>query len=90
MDKELLEMFNKLKNIMADNVKDSISEAFNEPAKISIEKDADGRAKTHIEGKPLPILIALAGLEKAVLEKLDAPTGVWELIKEAVGTKEVE
>ena len=97
MDKEILEMLKNINETLkkvnganCDYIKEKISEAFNEPAEVSIKKEADGKAITHVEGRALPILITLAGLEKAVVEKLDASTGVWELIKETVGTKEVE
>ena len=101
MDKELLEMLKNLNEVLGDFIredKDSftnklqerISDAFKEKASLSIEKFEDGRAETHIEGSNLGILIALAGLEKTVLEKLDAPKGLWELVKHTVGTKEAE
>lgn len=101
MDKELLEMLKNLNEVLEDFIredKDSftnklqerISDAFKEKASLSIEKFEDGRAETHIEGSNLGILIALAGLEKTVLEKLDAPKGLWELVKHTVKTKEAE
>ena len=96
MDKEIKEIMDNLKEIQellknskACKVKDAIHDAFNEPATISIKKDADGKAKTHIEGTNLAVLITLAGLEKCILEKLDAPNGLWEAIKSIVGTMKV-
>lgn len=99
MDKELLEMLKGLNGVLEDMLKDSennfgdkvqerISDAFKEKASVSIEKFEDGRAETHIEGSNIGVLIALAGLEKTVLEKLDAPKGLWELVKATVGTRE--
>lgn len=97
MDKEILEMLENIKKTLekvnsknSGFIKEKIEEAFNEPATISIKKDADGKAETHVEGGSIALLITLAGLEKTILEKLDAPTEVWELIKHLVGTKEVK
>lgn len=101
MDKELLEMLKSLNGVLEDmlgdgkdsfknKVQERISDAFKEKASLSIEKFEDGRAETHIEGSNIGVLIALAGLEKTVLEKLDAPKGLWELVKHTVGTKEAE
>lgn len=101
MDKELLEMLKSLNGVLEDMLgdgKDSfknkvqkrISDGLNEKASLSIEKFEEGRAETHIEGSNIGVLIALAGLEKTVLEKLDVPRGAWELIKHSVGTEEAE
>lgn len=98
MDKELLEILNEAlgdllnddKNKVINKMQKEINKAFKEKASISIEKFEDGRTETHIEGSTLGILIALAGLEKSVLEKLDVPREVWGLIKRTVGTKEVK
>ena len=53
-----------------------------------LEKFEDGEADISIEGSSVSLLIALAGLEKAVFEKLNPPKGFWELIKLTVGIKE--
>ena len=101
MDKELIEMLKGLNEVLEDmlgdgkdsfknKVQERISDGFNEKANLSIEKFEDGRAETHIEGSNIGVLIALAGLEKTVLEKLDVPRGAWELIKHSVGTEEAE
>lgn len=97
MDKEIKEMLKellkdleeKLDKIDGDfNLKYKINEAHKQPAKISIEKHEDGSADTHIEGSNLAILITLAGLENAVLGKLNPPKGLWGLIKNTTGTME--
>lgn len=90
MLKELLkDLGEKLDKIDGDfNLKDKINEAHKQPAKLSIEKHEDGTAETHIEGSNLAVLITLAGLEKTVLEKLNPPRGLWELIKNTTGTME--
>lgn len=69
-------------------IKEAIKKGHKEEAKISVHKYADGRAETKIEGSTMGILIALAGLEKSVLNKINAPAGMFELIKETVGTRE--
>lgn len=99
MDKELLEMLKDLNEVLGDLINDDkdsvksklqerIEKSFSEKASVSIVKFEDGRAETHIEGTNVAVLIALAGLEKTVLEKLNPPKGLWELIKHSVGTRE--
>lgn len=99
MDKESKEMLKELNEVLGDllndnitgvnsKIKDKIQEAFKEEATISIKKSKDGRAETHVEGSTLAILITLAGLEKTVLEKLNTPNAIWEMIKHTVGTEE--
>ena len=97
-DKDLEKMIKKLKELneilegVTDGMPNKIMEAINkghkEEAKISVHKYADGRAETSVEGSTMGILITLAGLEKCVLEKLNAPAGLFELVKETVGTRE--
>lgn len=87
MDKEIKEMLKELLKDLEEKL-DKINEAHKQPAKISIEKHEDGSADTHIEGSNLAILITLAGLENAVLGKLNPPKGLWELIKNTTGTME--
>ena len=90
MLKELLkDLGEKLDKIEGDfNLQDKINEAHKQPAKISIEKYEDGRADTRIEGSNLAILITLAGLENSILERLNPPKGLWDLIKASTGTRE--
>lgn len=100
MDKELLEMLKGLNEVLEDMLGDEeslknkleerINEALNEKASISIETCKGGKAKTHIEGTNIGVLIALAGLENIVLEQTHTPEGLFELIKNIVGTKEAE
>ncbi len=100
MNKELLEMLKNINGVLEDMLGDNkdsvksklqerINQAFKEKASISIEKFEDGRAEAHIEGTNIAVLIALAGLEKSVLEKLNPPIGLWKTIKDKVGTMEV-
>jgi len=98
-DKDLEKMIKKLKELneilegvtdgMPNKIKEAIEKGHKEEAKISVHKYADGRAETSVEGSTMGILIALAGLEKTVLDKINVPAGLFELIKDTVGTKEV-
>lgn len=92
MDKELKKMLEKLTTILEKEIKgkliEKIKEAINEPCKISREKESGGKATTKIEGSILSILITLASLEKTVLEKLDPPAGLFEMLKEITGVTE--
>ena len=81
---EILEGFNDMPN----KLKEAIDKGHKEEAKISVHKYADGRAETSVEGSTMGILVTLAGLEKCVLEKINAPAGLFELVKETVGTRE--
>ena len=89
--KDIEQLIKKLElgNVKSELVRE-LERACNEPATISIEKKANGEACTKIEGTRLAILITLAGLEKSILEKLNPPTEMWEMIKGMVGTKEVD
>lgn len=98
MDKELLETLNKVKDTLKDYVdknekkfvkelNNEFKKAHKEECKISIEKDKKGQACVRTEGSTLAILITLAGLEKSVLESTHVPAGVWEMVKNHVGTK---
>ena len=98
-EKELLDALkevNKMLEKLIDNdgasdlINEKISEAHKQEASILIEKDKDGKAKLTLKGTNLALLVTLAGLEKAVLEKTHVPTDIWELIKKSVGTMEAE
>ena len=98
-EKELLDALkevNKMLEKLIDNdgatdvLSERIKKAHNESALISIKKDKDGRAEVKLEGTNLSLLITLAGLEKAVLEKTHVPTEIWDAIKKSVGTMEAE
>ena len=97
-DKELEKMLEMLKelNKMLENVEDTpskiqefINRGHSEEAEISIHKYADGRAETGVKGSTPALLVALAGLEHTVLEKLDVPAGMFELVKRTLGTREI-
>ena len=90
MIKKLEELNEILENVndVPNKIKEAIEKGHKEEAKISVHKYADGRAETSVEGSTMGILITLAGLEKCVLEKINAPAGLFELVKETVGTRE--
>lgn len=97
MGKELIEMLkdinktlDKIIEVDDDKIKKAIDEAFKGEATISMKKYKDGRAETHMEGDKITLLIALAGLEKNMLEKLEVPSLVWEHFRSIVGTTEVK
>ena len=104
MDNELKDMIKELKRLceigedLLDDGKSSkvkfiaksIKKAYNEPAKISVKKDETVQATCHIEGKALPLLITLAGIEKAILNKTHVPKELYEIIKSSLGYVEVK
>lgn len=91
---ELNEKLGKILEEKGDEIEkalnDSISDGHNESAYLSFKKDKNGYAEVVMEGTTMSMLIALAGLEKTVLEKTHVPSAVWKTIKETVGTKEVK
>ena len=89
LNEKLEKLLDKKSEELGQAVSDRISEAHKENAHLSIVKNGDGKAKIIMEGTNLSMLVALAGLEKTVLEKTHVPSDVWKLIKETVGTKEV-
>ncbi len=82
------EFFEKHSNDKTFN--DKLLKALNEECKISIEKDKNGMSSINLKGKSLSLLLTLAGLEKAMLKKLDVSEPEFELIKSILDTKEVE
>lgn len=105
MDKELLEkmekmledlkeiethVFNNDKSSLGDNLFNKLEKAFNEEIKVSIETHKNGVSKVEAKGSNIGLLVALAGLEKAILEKINPPKGFWEIIKNSVGVKNNE
>lgn len=88
MKKELNEMLKSAETLTKMMLSDALDKAITEKCSISITKNEKGEAKQEIKGSPLAILVTLAGLEKTILEKIEAPTGLFEMIKEFVGTEE--
>lgn len=73
-------------------IREKINKAYEQPCKISIKKNgkmSEG-ADCMIVGDYLAVLVTLAGLEKAILEKLGSPTELWEAIKEMTSVEEAE
>ena len=58
------------------------------PCKISIETDETGGARVKVDGHLISVLIALAGLEKAILKQAQCPEPIWEIIKAKAGIEE--
>lgn len=97
---ELKELVSDLKELFdgKENVNEKLKKQFykamekaiKEPCEIIVKKDKDGYASCKIEGYRLPLLIALAGAEKNILEKLNSSEGEFEFIKSYIGCKEEE
>lgn len=99
MDKELNKILKELNGVLGDMVETienditdkldkDIQKAGKEKCTISMESFGDGTSKLQVDGSNLAILVNLAGLENAILKKLDPPVGLWELIKDVTDTKE--
>ena len=82
-----------VKEMLGENVdqdiKDKFNKAINQECEISIKKGKDGVTHSYIMGSNLAILITLAGLEQAILNKLGCSESMYEMVKRAVGTEEV-
>lgn len=99
MDKELLKMLKQLNEMIEKkiknrdkngDIKEKIHEAYEQPCEISIKKNgktSEG-AECKVIGSTLAVLVTLAGLEKAILEKLNPPAGLYEMIKQITGVME--
>lgn len=94
MDNELKEKLNEMINEMfgrvTSSIKEKIDEAIKEPCEIHIDKTNEGKACLEVQGKRLPLLITLCGLEKEVLKSLDCDEEEFEMLKKAIGTKEAK
>jgi len=95
MDKELKEKLNSLLNTVIDTLADKIGEmsgaceeAITKPCKIHIDSE-NGNTKLEVEGGRLSLLLTLAGAEKSILRDLKCSKEEFELIKNMVGSEEV-
>lgn len=92
MDKELKEMLkefmNKMYGTLAKSNKKMLDEAINEPCKIHLDKESNGKAQLEVGGSRLAILIGLSALEKEVLEQLHCTQDEFDILKKMVGTRE--
>lgn len=68
----------------------NLEESLKLPCKIHLDKDETGEAKIEVVGNTKALLISLAGLEEAILKQLDVLTGMFEMVKGYVGTKEAQ
>lgn len=87
MLEELLKLLKDSKKGMESKLKEAVEEAIKENALISLEMKK-GVSKVKVQGSTIAILIALSQLEKSILEKLNAPKGLYELIKKSVSYEE--
>jgi len=79
-----------LKEVLIDTLKNdkNLYKALNKASKIEttlhIESNKNGEANIIVKGTNMSILIALASLEKSILEKYDVPEELFELVKMSV------
>lgn len=59
-----------------------------EPVKIEIETTKKGKAKVRAEGPTISILVALAGLENAILDNAQCPAFIFDKIRAMIRTDE--
>ena len=59
-----------------------------EPVKIEIETTKKGEAKVRAEGPIISILVALAGLENAILDNAQCPAFIFDKIRAMTRTEE--
>lgn len=59
-----------------------------EPVKIEIETTKKGEAKVRAEGPTISILVALAGLENAILDNAQCPAFIFDKIRAMTRTEE--
>lgn len=97
MDKELQEHIAKASEILEElkkivepsnkvtQLKGLLQKGLNDDATLSIEKKGSS-AKAKLEGNTMGILVALVILEKHVLEQLDCPSEVFEILKKMIGS----
>ena len=83
--KEILEMFSNTKKL-----KEALLTATKEECGILLEKKKDGECNISTHGNKLAILIALAALEESLLDQLEVPKPVWEMIKDVTGMEVIK
>lgn len=89
MLEELLKLLKDSKKGMESKLKEAVEEAIKENALISL-KMKKGVSEVKVQGSTIAILIALSQLEKSILEKLNPPKGLYELIKKSVSYEEAD
>lgn len=91
---EVLEKINSIMEKMGANINpfgNRFEEANNEACTLSItKKEGNNPQEIRVEGSTPAILLNLAGLEKAILEKLEVPQHVFEMVKNSIGTREAD
>ena len=93
--KKMLKQWEKLSKLADDESKtanDTLYEILkargHEPVKIEIETTKKGEARVRAEGPSISILVALAGLENAILEKAQCPAFIFDKIRAMTRTEE--
>lgn len=93
MEKDIEEKIDELLTKILKNLKDNkesnqdcFKKALRGSCKIHLDKTEDN-TQLEINGNGLTVLIALAGAEKAILEKLNCSELEFEYIKNIIGTK---
>ena len=84
------EFLNKNKDEMSKTIEERFEEANKDEFSIKAKKEKDGDVKVELKGERLSILLGLAGLEHTILEKLEVPKDIWEIIKKTVYTEDAE
>ena len=90
MSKGLDKLLEDFKNFILEGDEDidkALREHYNKPTLIHIEKNEEGDSSIKLEGTATAILITLAGLEKSIMENLNPPAGLYDLIKMKTGIK---
>ena len=102
IDKELKEILKNLKELkgliddfdnneknLSTSLYEELKKASKQKAILSIEAK-NGGAKVISEGSTLSILLCLASLEKAVLERINPPKGLYEFVKTISGIEDAD
>ena len=86
--KKMLKQWEKLSKLADDKSKTAndvlyeiIKTRGHEPVKIEVETTNKGKARVTAEGPNISILVALAGLEKAILEETQCSEFIFDKIR---------
>lgn len=95
--KEMLKQLEKLSKLADDESKTANATLYeilkvrgHEPVKIEIETTKKGEAKVRAEGPTISILVALAGLENAILDNAQCPAFIFDKIKAMIIAEEMK
>lgn len=87
-------MIDELKKLLKetkrhDQIKKILDDEYYKECEISIKRNKDRSANVHLEGSALSLLITLAGLEEAVLNRVNADEKTFKLLKAITKVQEV-